>query len=151
MTLEEPKRYGVKTLAQLKETASSFGCELVSATDQELLLDLDFIDVEDDPDAIRHAFKAWRNAPRQVATLSLIGEKFGLEREVYWRSRGGHLHVLVRLGMSMTISELIALQAALGSDPKREILAVFERQVNTMRPVNGRIEDTRSLFRPVGS
>jgi hypothetical protein len=116
--------YNINTLEQLQELATERNCELYTGADVVLLLDLD--------------------TPAQVlqyeTMLPLVAEKFGAAEHLRWKSRGGGTHIVLLLGRSLAPPERIALQAALGSDPRREILAIFEFHVSG--------SDTISLFRP---
>jgi hypothetical protein len=40
-----------------------------------------------------------------------------------YRSRGGNRHIILRVGMQISDLERVLLQAVLGSDPQREVLA----------------------------
>lgn len=60
--------------------------------------------------------------------------------EDFWTSKSGNFHYIVSLGTSLPIEERLILQAALGSDPKREILAVFR--------LHEGIDEPSLLFRP---
>lgn len=51
---------------------------------------------------------------------------FDLDNVLYTTSRNGNIHVYVRTIARLDDASRIALQAALGSDPKREMLGVFK-------------------------
>jgi hypothetical protein len=129
--------YNVKTLAELRETAASLDCVLVEADPCTLLLDVDLVSTKED----------WEQMFREP--LALVREKFGAAVEETWASRGGGLHVRLSLTLPVSAEMAIALQAALGSDPRREVLACWERLVLDDRGEKN--VDTRSLFRPRGA
>jgi hypothetical protein len=136
------------TLDKLRETAEGLDCTLETAEPNELLLDLDEY-LGNDSEFLR-----WRHNFQGV--LEIIGEKFGKPYEPsddkhidngpysfeHWASRSGKLHVRVVLDLHLPVVQALVLQAALGSDPKREVLALFEHRESDSK------EDTRSLFRP---
>jgi hypothetical protein len=62
-----------------------------------------------------------------------------------WKSRGGNTHMTIRLAKPLPALARIALQAALGSDPKKEAISV-------LRLLNGVEEPLCSLlFKPGGT
>lgn len=120
--------YKVATLKELAATAERLGCTLQVAQQYELLLDID-----------NATFEEWMLRTEELRKL--LVERFGgIDRLEHWASRNGRLHILLELGIAPGREMCIALQAALGSDPKREIIACFEAMNSE--------EDTRSLFRP---
>lgn len=99
------------------------------ADDNHLLLDLD------DEAAIA------RFAKLRPKLADLFGAKVVEEYES--RSGPGHLHVILELGEPFPAAFRIALQAAMGSDPLRELLSL-------RRLANGVVEPSR-LFRKAES
>lgn len=74
--------------------------------------------------------------------IGLIDKMFGVKQVDYWRSKSGwpHTHVVVWLEIDVGSAARIALEASLGSDPKRTIL-------NTAKLSSGDRE-VSLLFRP---
>lgn len=115
--------YRINTLETLSVIAEARGCILIKAAPNELLID----------DDKNHGL------PREL--IKLVVEKFGPERRrEVWRSRNGGSHVLLELSADLHPFARIALQASLGSDPTREILAIWEYFLQET--------DTISLFKP---
>jgi len=81
--------------------------QVIVGDDLHLLLDLDTASDE-------------RHFERYVTSIHALGIKV-ISREE-WTSKGGGMHVLLR--METPIRERIAIQALLGSDRKREFLAM---------------------------
>ena len=132
------KNYKVHTLEELRKLAEEYGCTLAVASPSQLFLDLDSYTVIGDDVHASEVFHEWRD--HNETRLALVNEKFVVEGFQHWRSRRGHLHVVIDLGMEVERYAAIALEASLGSDPRRQILAVYEAMTS--------VEDTRSLFRP---
>jgi len=111
-----------------KLLAERLGFDVVMGHDNLLLLDLD-------DKAARSTFDH---------NLDVVKRIFGVEKIDAWVSKSGgdHQHVAVTLKQKATILERVAIQAALGSDPIREILTL-------VRLRNGVKEPSR-LFRPKG-
>ena len=67
-----------------------------------------------------------------LATLDLIDNKFGVKDTEILPSRSGlpHRHIVVTLHTNISDRTRVALQACLGSDPKREILAIYRIENN---------------------
>jgi len=107
-------------------TGFSRGFEVIQSTRNTLLLD---IDSEDD-------FNRYKFA------LPLVMEFLNIKEIQMWESKGlaGHRHILITLNEDLHVLTRIALQAALGSDPRREIFAI-ER-------VKAGISEPSLLFRP---
>lgn len=136
--VEEPPKgpYKIYTIAQLMETAKKFDCELVVADSETLLLDLDALG--DPSPSPCSKFIMWNMV--NLPAIRILKEKFGIKRVQYWASRSGHLHVLLHLATPIDTPLAIAIQALLGSDPKRESIACWEYMMTNA--------DSRSLFRP---
>jgi len=125
---EKGKGYKVNSLEDLKAIAEAVGCTLYKGADDELLCDFDEINFGDFVDL------------SGVGARSIIGERFQLQLHDGWRSRNGKTHVVYKMDRVLPPLARIALQAALGSDPRREALAVYEfLSAGT---------DTISLFKP---
>ena len=103
------------------------GCVMVWPRASELLLDLDSAQAVQD----------------FVARLPLFEELFGAYRIRIWASRRKGMHVWIRSGYCLSPERRIALQAALGSDWKREMLGI-------KRVVSG-ISTPSLLFKPIRS
>ncbi len=111
--------YQIRSESVLQGIAADLGCELVVASDHQLLLDIDEQTTVD----LLHL------RPDFDRVFSLIDEKFcGAEVVDSWRSRRGNLHVVIEIGNSVTDQLACALQASLGSDPMREALGAWELQ-----------------------
>jgi hypothetical protein len=106
----------------IAEAAETF--DVIQANENTLLLDLDT------PEAVETFNRV----------LPKVDEQYGVERSEAWHSKSGNNHVAVTLKTALPISIRIALQAALGSDGVREVLA-------TQRMLNGCVEPS-VLFRP---
>ena len=100
---------------------------IVWPRDSELLLDLDSAQAVQD----------------FVARLSLFEGLFGAYRIRIWASRRKGTHAWIRAGYCFSPERRIALQAALGSDWKREMLGI--------RRLASGISNPSLLFKPVRS
>ncbi len=101
------------------------GMTVVAAGPHELLLDLD-------DEAALGRYENLRPA---------LAENFGGAESERWRSKSGQgWHVVVRLLKPMDVARRIALQASLGSDGLRELLAIACLENNVTEP--------SVLFRP---
>jgi hypothetical protein len=68
--------------------------------------------------------------------LGILNATLGEEaRYEVSRSKGGNIHVLVRLNRDMPILERVAWQAAFGSDPKREALHLLSISRDELNPI----------------
>lgn len=101
--------------------AKEKGCEVVHPKDNELFLDID--------------------KPEQLATFNrnfdLLHRYELVEQHIVRPSSSGHpdrFHITVTLKESVTSFERIALQAALGSDPMREMLSLMRIYTNNPHP-----------------
>lgn len=112
--------YTARTQEELSTLAEERDCHLYVGSSNYLLLDIDEFVEGDHYEAFAHWYL------KHKPTLALLNEKFGVARYTYWRSRGGHLHVSIMLNTELLALEQIAVQAALGSDPLREIIAIHE-------------------------
>lgn len=118
-------KYKVNTLEELEKIAEALGCTLYKGDINELLLDID----------------AGKRVNMDI--LPLVDEKFIITGQKSWKSRNGGIHVVIQLGQHLEPPERIALQAALGSDPKREAIATWEWFIQKT--------DTISLFKPINA
>jgi len=125
MTTEanEERHYEVNTIEDLTAIADQLQCTLYKGKANELLLDLD-----DEGTMVN------------MDVRNIVHEKFKILEEVSWTSRRGGRHIVLTLGTELPPPVRIGLQAALGSDPKREMLALWEWQMAGT--------DTISLFKP---
>src|SRR5262245_55939864 len=99
---------GSLTQAALDEAiaeATAKGFEVVRGNDTTLLCDLD------SPAAIE----------RFHTVYPLVEEYFGADDYESWESKSGNMHVLVKLNGPLHVTTRLLLQAALGSDGKREL------------------------------
>jgi hypothetical protein len=109
--------HGPRDLASLQKQAELKGCTFYEGAPDLLLLDLD------EPSALTN----FQNL------LPLLAEHLPVEEVERWRSSGGiGTHVVLRLtGADLSISERACHQACLGSDPKRELLAILHASDGT--------------------
>jgi hypothetical protein len=110
------------------KSAKEAGFEVIQSAPNLLLLDFDVPYAGDQ--------KKYYN-PEVMDIILQYVETHAVES---WASKSGNTHVLVTLGKELPAHHRIALQAALGSDPKREALSV-------LRLMNG-IEEPSLLFKP---
>lgn len=97
--------------------------EIVEPADDELFIDFDGVADGSDDDRLQDA----------LVLLQRNGEQVEIIRETPSRTPG-HRHIVLRMGRDLTPLERVALQACLGSDRKRELLAVL-RVWNAVSPV----------------
>jgi hypothetical protein len=118
-----------KTYEKERRAAEANGFEVIFANPHLLLLDLD---TEED-------FARFVKVYKRAKTL------FGLENLQWWPSKSGppHRHVSITIAFALSVEERIALQAALGSDPLREILNLKRLRVG--------VEEPSRLFCPKGT
>jgi hypothetical protein len=98
----------------LRKLASDNHCDLLIATDQQLFLDIDS----------QAAYDQYR---QMLPNLKRIYPVIGIDEYVSRnKSLDGFLkrHIIIELLDPLTISERIALQAILGSDPMKEFLSI---------------------------
>lgn len=107
------------------EKAEKLNCSIMYSDDMTLQLDLD-------------SDEALRTFYEQIELLNSLG--FLWDGYDTLPSKSGNTHVLVRLPQPVPIEERIALQAMLGSDRKREMLALAGLRAGQENPV--------LLFRP---
>lgn len=116
-----------ETIEDAKIEAMKNGCEVVGGSEHCLLLDFDSLEGKIQYERMRHKVK----------------ELWGIEREETWMSMSKnpeHQHMRVTLTKPLSAAERVALQAALGSDPMREMFAVRRLNLGVVEP--------SLLFRP---
>ena len=88
---------------------------------------------------------SWQDKLRATAMLDELGRLFGgFEVTERYKSKSGKgWHLVIRIGMDLTPIERIALQAALGSDGFREMLAVA--------CIRNGVDEPSVLFKPPGA
>lgn len=108
------------------EKAEALGCDVVRGAPDLLLLDFDDVGSFERFDAMREMFVQF----------------FKPESFETWYSKSGapKRHVAIRLTKPLGVPERIALQAILGSDPKRELIGLI-------RYLSGQ-EEPSLLFKP---
>ena len=109
---------------EAKHEARNKGFHVVECDDYTLLLDLD------DEESKKQYSKM----------LPFFINLLGAKEYQRWDSKSGNLHVIVRLPKAFPLSERLAFQAILGSDPKRELFSMIGA-------VNG-IQNPSILFKP---
>lgn len=100
-----------RTLAEAKEEAERRDCDVIVATSSTLLLDFDSLE----------------GVATYERNRDMVNRMFQIKNEETWRSGSGlpyHLHVVLTLDAVLNVAERVALQAALGSDPVREMLSI---------------------------
>jgi hypothetical protein len=114
-----------ETLETLTAAASKNLCQVVVPKHDELQIDLDTPASIEQYNRMMAGFK----------------DQLKLEEIDSWASKSGNRHVIVRFPKTLSSEMRIALQACLGSDPKREILSL-------MRVMSGS-KYTSVLFKPI--
>lgn len=113
---------GSNLSADPQETADERGQVVVSPKDSDLLIDID-------TDADR------RHCYHMLAIMKKIGYPTVVLRDEPSKTGAGHRHMYVRVvGRTLTAHERIALQAACGSDRKRELLSVLRTWCSERAP-----------------
>lgn len=117
--------YSIKKAEELEAIAASYGCTLVIAELRQLFVDLDFTSDSAQP-------------RRDI--LKFIHEKFEITEIKRHRSKSGKWHYIINLkAWLIDEASAVALQSALGSDARRETLAIWELRQGSY---------CRSLFMP---
>lgn len=125
--VESKGKYTIESYNAAIQKAKDAGLEVIVGDEWHMLLDFDNTDVL--PERYH------------VGIQILNNNGFYCHEEAIWRSKSGlGFHVVVKLETPIDIYRRLALQAALGSDPKRELLAV-------MRASNG-VAEPSVLFKP---
>lgn len=73
----------------------------------------------------------------------MVDSKFKILSSETWKSKSGHSHVKLLIREALSAAQRIALQAVLGSDPKRETFGVYK--------LTKGVEEPSILFRPPSS
>jgi hypothetical protein len=115
-----------------EKAALARGDTIVTAAADELLVDLDNAVQREQFDRV------W----------PVVVREFGAEILTRWPSKSGGIHEHVQITLSLagddfTVPERIALQAALGSDPVRDVLTLQRFRLGIAEPIR--------LFRPSAS
>lgn len=106
--VEAEAEYKKRSKPQLEALAEKRGCECVWGTDKQLLIDIDDREYKTE---------------RFYELMRQIQEIVGYEPDVQsWESRHGGMHIVVTLHESYDAPTRLALECALGSDPKRALL-----------------------------
>lgn len=113
------------TKEQLEQIAAEKKCELIVPKSNEVFIDIDTLQQRE------QLFK-------QLVILDDNGIDYDLKE---WKSKSGNTHYVVRLPFELSDALRVAFQAALGSDPKRELLACLRILAN--------VEVVTALFRPI--
>jgi hypothetical protein len=107
-----------EALAGAIKLAEEEGFEVVRGNDATLLLDLD----------TEHAVEQF------YRVLPIVEEHFGVESHETWSSKSGKTHAAVKLTAPLPCVQRLLLQAALGSDGKREALGLLQLQNGCAEP-----------------
>lgn len=119
-------RYDVKKDKERIDEARAAGFDIVESTPTTLLLDLD-----DNTAKVRF-----------IAMYPMVSEKYPIAKMEAWTSKSGQgAHVVLHLRDALEVGVRVALQAVLGSDAKRETLALY-RYTESIRT------EPSLLFRP---
>jgi hypothetical protein len=117
--------YGLDVLDKAIEKAEAKGMTVYGGSENVLLLDLDTPESQE----------------RYTTMRQTLDSMFGIVEEESWESKSGNQHKLVRISVPVPDPAMrVALQAACGSDPRRELFAVALMQ--------GGREQPSYLFRP---
>lgn len=123
-----PEQYRVEDQALRDQRileARLMGYEVIESDDFNLLLDIDRNELGNE---------FW-------ALVGMVCDRFGGPGVVdQWKSKSGNLHVIVRVGSPLPAEARIALQAALGSDPWKEMMSLSSFRLGVTNPI--------LLFRP---
>jgi hypothetical protein len=127
--------YLTESVTHAAKQALENGFEVVYGDDEHLLLDFDNeAGLQTEP-----PFDAPEQYYKQLEVLNANG--FYCHEEGRWSSKRFGLHVVVKLdNFSLEPLGRLALQAAMGSDPKRELLGVLR--------VLHHVEEPCMLFKP---
>lgn len=104
-----------QTAAQLKAVSSKLGLFVVIPQDDELVLDIDA------------GMQVNERVYQVLVDDSYLFDHHGLER-LHTVSKSNNLHVYLKLRCEFGPGERIAMQAALGSDPMKEMLSALTLQ-----------------------
>jgi hypothetical protein len=125
-----------ETTRDAYEYAANHGLEVIESDDKHLQLDID-VPFGDKPPMSEERNAAWALLYRDFAPDME-------DRVLYVRSPGGNTHGYVKLAVDQPLPHdvRVALQAILGSDPKREILNLL--RIHGPNP--GRIGEQTVMF-----
>lgn len=101
------------------EEARMMGFEVVYGDDYHLLLDIDQKEL---------SAEFW-------GLMSMATDRFGACVEQTWHSKSGNWHVQVSLTEPLSEVHRIALQAALGSDPWKEMMSLDSNRMGMINTV----------------
>lgn len=96
---------------QCAEWANKLGCDVVMAADNQLFID---IDTEEQFEIYKKQIRLLRRHFYKILSVTVCPSKTGLP----------HRHITVTLDRKYPEMTRIALQAALGSDPTRELISI---------------------------
>lgn len=102
-----------QTKIQLEAIAEKFGCRVVIPTDGELVLDID------------EGMKL-----NLLVYAVLMDDNYTIGDHLTTKSKGGNSHIYIRLNTEFSVAERVAMQAALGSDPMKELLSALTLQTS---------------------
>lgn len=100
------REYEVLQIEEVIKRGEAAGCEVIRANDFLLLLDID-------------SAKDYETFTYHIA---LLRNWLEVEEVDEWKSRSGNCHIRIRLKNPLPMITRYGLQAALGSDGKRELL-----------------------------
>lgn len=99
--------------------ARLLGFEVVFGDETHLLLDID----QPELPMVFHSL------------MAMAYDRFGAHIEAQWKSKSGNTHVAISLAFPMSMVERIALQAMLGSDPRKEMMSLCSHHIGVDNPV----------------
>ncbi len=144
-SIAHEKRYFEHLRDETFKRAKADGLEIVLPTSVQIQLDIDSPWTLESPRTAMGESRGDVHRLRKIIgcnikLLDRISLEIGIDYWSAWRSRNGNTHVMITLWCGLDVTERIALQALLGSDPMRELL--------NLRRVLCRAEDPIALFRP---
>lgn len=99
--------------------AKNRGLTVIEGSSNHLLIDIDSGAAHDQFDRM----------------ILFLGDKLSILSIEWWYSKSGkHKHYYITLGEHLSAVQRIALQAILGSDPKRELLAIIRSTKGVAEP-----------------
>jgi hypothetical protein len=97
--------------------------------------------IQGDPYLLLLDFDTPEQVEQYKKMLPHLENNFVVVRKEFWdSSTKGHIHGVIQLGHSQSASERLALECALGSDPKRTLLGVNR--------LNNDFDEPSYLFQP---
>ena len=106
--------YAIQTREQCKDEALAKGLECFFAEPDELFLDFDVPNIADRLLLVDQITSAL-STHHEITVLSTL----------ITTSQSGNKHVYIKLSKTLNYFHAICLQAAMGSDPIREVISVF--------------------------